>query len=184
MSHCNVSIIQHNDRDELSKINLCNYYFEYNPETHSILRTILIADNVMDPGLRMTLYCGILERLVGESFKDDDVLLEIDDLIEHVNASELSDVKKEQLCNYLNNGRKESSRGKIRALCKQYGKESYGGHKSKKMIDVAYGLRSGFSHDGFIEHDYSSEAFHMKWLVLDVLCGYLKDYPNLKTEGN
>lgn len=182
MSHLSVSVTQECDRDDLSKIDLCNSYFDYNQEAHSLLNTILIADNVMDPGLRMTLYCGILERLAGESFKNEVVIAEIDQLIKHVDESELSDDQKRQLRGFLESGKKESAKGKIRVLCRKYGKELYGGHKPKKMIDVAYGLRSDFSHDGFKEHDYSSEAFHMKWLVLDVLCGYLKDHQNLKIE--
>lgn len=139
-----VQFEQLSDSDILSKINLNQLFFDYTPITQECFATLFDADHVADLGLRMTLYCGILEKLVGEQEKASDVLAVIDELIKHVDESDLEKNKKDGLKNFLKSGKKESARGKIKKLCKQYAHVQYGEYKTTKIIEEAYSLRSFF----------------------------------------
>ena len=170
-------IEQTSDADVLVNIDLSKVFFDFTPITQEYLATLCDAERVMDAGLRMTLYCGILEKLAGESDKDQDVIDEIDKLIGYVDCSSLSGEKKEGLKGLLRIGKKESAQKRIKGLCDQYARDMYGGHKTVKIIKEAYSLRSTFSHTGPNNEKYSAVAQLIKWITIDVLCGYFKDHP-------
>ena len=167
-----LSIEQFSDSDRLGKINPNGKYFSYSPVIQEHFTVMTAAELLGDTGLQMTLYCGILEKLAGEQYKEQDVLDEIDKLIAHVNESELDQKSKEELTGYLRNGKKQSSRRKIKELCSRYARESYEGYDTDKIIQEAYGARSIFSHEGSKENMRISAGWYIKWVVLDVIRGY------------
>lgn len=76
---------------------------------------------------------------------------------------------------FLNSGRKVSSRQRCRELCAKYAKPEYGGHKCKKIINDAYGLRSAFSHGERADYFDSPCDWYMKFVVLDVVEGIMRE---------
>jgi len=81
--------------------NIDDYIFTYNRETQQLLSTVVMADNVCDYGMQMTMYCGLLEHLSENGYKDAQVISEIERLVDYVKCSELSDAQKSQIINPL-----------------------------------------------------------------------------------
>jgi hypothetical protein len=145
--------------------------FTYTKEAQSLLNTVATADSVSDFGLQMTLYCGLLEHLSDAAQKEPEVLQVLDQLIVSVNQFALSLEQKKALQNYLSQGKEQSSRQKIKLLCKKYAKPVYSQYKTDSIINKAYGARSVYSH-GNKEH-YNNEAAYIKLVALDVIKNYL-----------
>ena len=160
---------------DLSFENVDAYYFLYCREAQEYFNIIMLAENAREYGMKMTIYCGLLEHLSESRDKDQDVLSMLDDLVKYVDSSELSSKKKELLKNYLNAGRKVSAKQKCIALCERYGKQNYGGFSYKKIISEAYSIRSAFSHGENCENRYSKCSAYIRILVLDVLKNYMKE---------
>ena len=149
--------------------------FCYNQESQPLLATIVEADTVLDIGLKMTLYCGLLEHISDNARKSEAVLSEIDALMQHVAESSLKGDEKESLLNYLREGKEISARQKCLRLCEKYAKEKYGQHPIKKIFDDAYSIRSAYSHGEDCGNRYFGPASYIKLVVLDVLKGYIND---------
>ena len=149
--------------------------FTYCREAQEYFDTIMFAENASDCGLQMTVYCGLLEHLSESVDKDHDTLAVINQLIEHVDESDLSPNKKDSLRSFLSSGRKVSSRQRCRDLCARYAKPDYCGHPCKEILDEAYGLRSTFSHGGKTDDADLPCVLYMKYVVLDVVEGYMRE---------
>lgn len=149
-------------------------YFLYDRESQKLFATMIQADSVFDIGLQMTLYCGVLEHLAPECNKEDTVTSLIDQLVEHVNCSQLPDNQKTSLMNYLKFGKKESSRKRCLMLCRKYAKEQYGNYKTDDIFEDAYSIRSAYSHGADCSNRYSGPAPYIKLVVLDVIIGHMR----------
>ena len=147
--------------------------FSYNRDVHDLFQSIEVAENANNFGIRITIYCGLLEHLAKDARKEDEVQSEIDALVNHVNESCLSKENKSQLLQYLETGRNQSARQKCKTLIAQYANESYGGYPAKKILDIAYSLRSKFSHGEQVRYDMA--ASYLKFIVLDVIQGYMRE---------
>lgn len=153
------------------------YLFEYSKETQQLLNTVVVADSIFDFGLQMTLYCGLLEHLAENEQKEPEVLQVLDQLINNVEESSLSLEQKQSLQNFLTEGKRQSSRKRIKALCQKYAKPMYNAYSTESIIGKAYSARSAYSHGN--TGGYSDEARYIKFAVLDVIKNYLRE-----EEGN
>ena len=163
------------DGDILSFDNYNCSFFQYNKEGQQLYHTIIMADNTDNLGIKMTLYCGILEHLVSDYEKDQDVIEEIDQLIQHVEESKLSKDNKHTLKEYLKRGKKASSRQKCRDFVNKYGREKYGEYTGKQIINAAYDIRSAFSHGSNCDKMYGTPAKYMKAVILEVVNNYMHE---------
>ena len=146
-------------------------YFSYNRDVHDLFESIELAENAHSFGVRMTIYCGLLEHLAKDERKDEEVQSVLSDLVACVEESTLSKENKAQLLQYLERGRNQSVGQKCKKLIKQYAHDNYGNYSAKKILDKAYSLRSKFSHGEIVEYDFM--ASYMKLIVLDVIKGYM-----------
>lgn len=167
-----LSIIRESD---LNFKNVDKHYFLYNREAQEFFSTILLAENAYEYGMKMTIYCGLLEHMSENRDKDSDTILVIDDLLRIVEDSQLSQEKKASLKNYLILGRKMSARQKCIKLCEKYAKPNYGGYTIKKIINEAYSIRSAYSHGGNHGDQYSECAAYIKLVVIDVVRNYMME---------
>ena len=159
---------------DLSFRNIDEYVFLYNRKAQECFQTILLAENAIELGMKMTIYCGLLEHLSHSSSKDPDVLLVFDQLEKYVDVSGLSTEKKNSIKNYLKQGRTESASHRCLVLCEKYAKSNYGNVSCKKIIGEAYSIRSAFSHGENCEDRYNSCATsYIKHVVLDVVRGIM-----------
>ena len=149
--------------------------FVYNREAQRLLNTIVIATSILDIGMEMTLFCGLLEHLSVSGKKDPDVIREIDSLIEQVSNSELEENKKRNLINYLSVGKELSARQRCLSLLQKYAKSKYGSYSASKVFDEAYSIRSTFSHGEEPDYGKVKAAAYMRFLMLDVIKGYLQN---------
>ena len=160
---------------DLNFTNVDDYYFTYCQEAQSLFNTILLAENSSDYGMKMTIYCGILEHLSENKQKEQDVINTIEDLINNVKQTDLSQKNKDSLIGFLRSGENISARGKCMLLCKKYSKPTYGGYTCKKIIDEAYGIRSAFSHGYNCDNMNPDCSAYIKYIVLDVIKNYMKE---------
>ena len=165
-----ISVTQDSD---LSFSNVDEYNFTYCREAQRLFNTILLADNTYEYGMKMTIYCGLLEHLSENKDKEEDVINVIEELISNVKNTTLSKEKKDSLIGFLNTGRKVSAKQKCLTLCEKYAKRMYGGYSCKKVLDGAYSIRSAFSHGDDCEVIYSESATYIKLVVLDVIKNYM-----------
>ena len=70
------NIIHYKDNLEFDNIN--KVIFAYCEEAQKYLNTFLLAENATDIGMKMTIYCGLLEHLSDAPNKDSDTLSVID----------------------------------------------------------------------------------------------------------
>lgn len=145
--------------------------FSYSRDVHDLFQSIEVAENAHNFGIKMTIYCGLLEHLAKDELKDEEVRIVIDQLTACVNDASLSKVNKDQLLQYLERGKNQSAGQKCKKLIQQYAKEMYGEYPAKKILDKAYSLRSKFSHGTIVRFD--AMASLMKYIVLDVIKGYM-----------
>lgn len=167
---------------DLNFENVDAYYFSYCREAQEYFNTIMLAENAYEYGMKMTIYCGLLEHLSENCDKEQDVLCVIDDLVKYVDGSSLSSEKKDSLKNFLNTGRKISANQKCVALCERYARQKYGGYTYKKIIGEAYSIRSAFSHGENSGNRYSACASYIKLVVLDVIKNYMREKENKRTQ--
>lgn len=150
--------------------------FLYNDEAARLLDMMERASGSVDSGLKMTIYCGILENLTNDAEKSEDVLLLIDALIKEVGDACISEEEKKSLIGYLKTGKRKSSREKCIDLCKRYATGSYGQYSAEAVVKAAYKIRSSFSHGS---NRYStltnSKACYMEKVVKKVIAGYLEE---------
>lgn len=166
---------------DLSFQNVDTYYFSYCREAQKYFNTIMLAESSLEFGMKMTIYCGILEHLSENRDKDQDVLYVIDDLINFVSNSSLSQEKKESLKNVLNTSRRISAKQKCINSCEKYAKQRYGGFTFKSIINEAYKIRSAFSHGENCEDRYSKCAIYIKFVVLDIIKNIMREKENCKS---
>ena len=166
---------------EFSFDNVDDYYFLYNRKSQELLNMVVIADSQMNVGMRMTMYCCILEHLSKNEDKSENVKREIDNLIKHINKDDLNDNEYNQLVNYLNLGKEMSVSQKCKNLIKKYAKTKYGDHDAIKIFSEAYEIRSSFAH-GLLNYTKDIKcAFYIKYIVLDVIKNYMRE---LESNGN
>lgn len=101
---------------ELDLIDIDRHLFTYCREVQDYLDTILLAENARNRGLRMTIYCGLLEHISESEDKDPETLEMINQLIARVDESRLSPTSKGSLKGFLSSGRRVSSRQRCRNL--------------------------------------------------------------------
>ena len=150
------------------------HIFIYNREAQRLLNTIIVATSIHDIGMEMTLFCGLLEHLSESGKKDPDVIREIENLIEQVKNSELEEEKKRNLVSYLSVGKELSARQRCLSLLKKYAKSKYGLYSASNVFDEAYSIRSTFSHGEEPDYGKVKAAAYMRFLMLDVIKGYLQ----------
>ena len=167
---------------DLNITNVDDYYFTYCQEAQELFNTVLLAENTFDYGMEMTIYCGLLEHLSKNENKDQDVIDTIDDLIDSVEHSSLSQEKKDSLTNFLRYGKKQSARQRCLLLCKKYAKPTYGDYTCKEILDEAYGIRSAFSHGQNCENINSKSAAYIKLIVLDVIKNYMREKEDAESQ--
>lgn len=149
--------------------------FIYSRENQAIIDALILADKTYNLGIKMTLYCGILEHLAGEYSKDDDVVTLIDRFVEETEESQLPPGHKKQLKDYLNGAKKESAKQRCKNLCLKYTNKKYNDYTTDQIVNAAYKIRSTFSHGGAKKVYYSPEAESMKYVVLDVVEAYMQE---------
>ncbi len=144
-----------------------------------------LADLAFDFGLKMTLLCGLLEKIAdvnGKQYKELEVVEEINQLIQHVKESKLKDEQRNSLINGLDGLKEKSAREKCRLLCKKYAKPQYGKCDTRTIVNSAYSIRSAYSHGNEKTDWFSSPALYMKYVVLDVLKGYMQSVERRETQ--
>ena len=164
--------------------NVDEYIFTYSRKSQELLNSVILAEKATDYGMKMTIYCGILEHLSEDGNKSEAILNKIDDFINCVDDLELEQTEKDQLKNYLNGGKKKSSRQRCKELIKKYAKPQYGKHKSEKIFSDAYGIRSTFSHGDEINAFAEEASRYIKFVVLDVIKGYIQEKEKLECQNN
>lgn len=162
---------------EIKIDNIDQHIFSYNAEAHRLLRYIYLAEQTHDYGMKMTIYCSILEHMAEDGNKSEASQAEIDALINHVKDSTLSCEEKDQLVSFLGSGRRLSARQKCINLLNKFAKHSYDGYTPKKIFDEAYSLRSAFAHGNAPRTIKAS--FFIKFVVLDVIKAYLREKEGL-----
>lgn len=107
----------------------------------------------------------------------------MDRLIQEVENSELIEQDKSQVINFLKMGKKKSARQKCLKLIDKYAKSKYGyvtpnsDYTAKQIFNAAYSCRSDFSHGNDCDYEKSwDEIYLMKYLILDVIKGYMLDF--------
>ncbi len=163
---------------DLSLDNVDEYLFSYSRETQKLLNSIVLGDQADNYGMRMTIYCGLLEHLSPEEKKDLTVQEEIDCLIKHVSSSNLNKEQKDQLKNYLNRGKDVSARQKCKSLCDKYAEKQYCEYSPKQIISAAYTIRSRYAHGDEYVVEEGNPARLIKYVVLDVIKNYLREKEN------
>ena len=170
-----ISLLVENDRlIDLSKVD--QFVFTYTKDNQSVIDTLVLADKTFNEGIKMMLYCGLLEHIAGRTKKQDSIISLIDHFIEETDRSQLLQEQKEQLKNYLSNGKMVSAQQRCKSLCKKYTNKKYRGFTTDQIINEAYKIRSAFSHgdkQGIM--DYSLKADCMKYVVLDVVEAYMRE---------
>lgn len=152
------------------------YIFTYSQESQRCLSIVVDARNICDLGMKMTLYCGLLEHLGEDREKESEVILEINECINNVgNSLKLKSSQMKSLISALGSLKRVSSRQKCIELISKYAKNNYGEFKAKNIFDKAYRIRSAFSHGGNVDDKYSEKIQQMLPLVLDVIQGYFID---------
>lgn len=165
---------------DLTFDNVDEYVFIYNRKAQELMNSIIVADTEMDYGMKMTIYCSILEHLSEDGKKSEAVQYEIDKIVKRVKESELLASEKEQLINYLNLGKDLSASQKCRKLIEKYAAPQYGKFLSTKILSEAYSIRSAFSHGDSIDYDRIHASHYMKYMVLDVVKGYMRNLESPK----
>lgn len=160
---------------DLNFDNVDEYLFSYNREAQEIFSSILLAENSFEFGMKMTIYCGLLEHLSENKNKDPEVISMLEEFITHVEKSSLSSEHKSSLKNFLYFGQKESSKQKCLALCEKYAKQYYGEFSCKSIIDEAYSIRSAFSHGENTNEWHIKKSPCIKFVVLDIVKRYMAE---------
>lgn len=155
--------------------NVDQYIFTYNRESQALLNSVIVAQQAMDYGMKMTLYCGIFEHLSENGLKSKPYQEEIDELIKHTKSCELGLVEKDQLISYLNKGKEKSARQKCLELIERHAKPQYGKYTAKQVFSEAYNIRSAFSHGDEIKHDHIDASRYIKYVILDVIESYMRE---------
>ena len=152
------------------------YLFIYCKKAQELFCDVLNADK-LNPGLRMTVYCGLLEHLSDSNQKKEKIIIDmLDEFIQVVQENSiLSTDQKNQLCNYFGRGKEISARSKCKQICKKYANENYGGISTEKILGEAYGLRSAFAHGNTVDNNGFQYVDYMKRIVLDVIVGYMQE---------
>ena len=145
------------------------YIFMYSKEAQEYLKTVILAEKATNLGMKMTIYCGLLEHLSEDGYKEPAVIEQIDRLIQIVHDSSLPMKDKNTLQTYLGNGKRLSARQKCISLCEKYCRRSYRGYSAKQVFEDAYSLRSKFSHGGTGSSVKLRPALFMKHVVLDII---------------
>ncbi len=155
--------------------NIDEYVFTYSKDSQHLLSAVLRADDFFDIGMQMTIYCGLLEFMATDNLKEEVVINEINELKKHVVDSNLSNKQQENLLNFLELGKNISAGQKCRTLIEKYAKPTYGEYAAKKIFKDAYSSRSSFSHGEKTDDRIPKTLWYMKYLVLDVIKGYILD---------
>ena len=167
----------------LSMDNIDEYCFLYSEFSQQYLYTFSQADRASGVGLQMTLLCGLLEKMAEDyrkQYKELEVVEEINHLIQYVEESSLQDGQKTSLINGLNGLKEKSAREKCRLLCKEYARPQNGNYPTRTIVNSAYRIRSAYSHGNEKTNSFSSPALFMKYVVLDVLKGYMQSVEQKK----
>ncbi len=160
---------------DLSFDNVDEHVFVYNRKAQELMNSIVVADAEMDYGMKMTIYCSILEHLSENEKKSEAVQLEIDNLVKSVDESQLIPDEKSQLISYLKLGKELSARQKCWKLISKYAAAQYGQHSAKDILSEAYSIRSAFSHGDNIDSDRIKSSHYIKYMALDVIKGYMRE---------
>ena len=155
--------------------NVDQYIFTYNRESQALLNSVIVAQQAMDYGMKMTLYCGIFEHLAENGLKSESYQEEINELIKHAKSCDLGPVEKDQLISYLNKGKEKSSRQKCLELVERHAKPQYGEYTAKQVLSEAYNIRSAFSHGDEIKYDHINASRYIKYVILDVIESYMRE---------
>lgn len=165
---------------DLTLDNVDEYVFVYNRKAQELMSSIVVADAEMDYGMKMTIYCSILEHLSENGKKSEAVQEEIDKIVKLVKESGLLTNEKDQLISYLNFGKELSAIQKCRKLIEKYAAPQYSKFLATKILSEAYSIRSAFSHGDSIDSDRINASHYMKYLVLDVIKGYMRELESSK----
>ena len=149
-------------------------YFNYSEEANHYLFVLNLAHNIDDDGLKMTLLCGLLEKISTLENKSDAVISEIERLISMIDKTKLSEIEFEQLRNYLNNGKRESARQRCIKTINKYAHDfMINGYNAEKIFSDAYSVHSAYSHGDNKKHGTS--AVYMIYLMLHIVNEYFKE---------
>lgn len=146
----------------------------YNDEIREYLFDIIIADNIQIDGIKYNIYCSILESFAIEEKKDKTVISTIDELKEIVSNKDIDNNIKNELYNFLENGKNLSARRKCTKVCGKYAKDKYGEYSTNKILSEAYSLRSKYTHY-HLNDKKSKVAKLIKYVVLDVVINYFNN---------
>ena len=148
-------------------------FFDYSEESHPYLYALNLAFNVDDFGLKMTLLCGILERLAKDEYKSESVIKEINRLISLIDKTKLRDDDYEKLKNYMYGGKKKSSSQKCLGLIDKYAPNfEIKSYSAYEILKKAYSIRSSYSHGN--NPGFDEKASYMSGLVLQIIKEYFK----------
>lgn len=74
--------------------NADQYVFTYNRESQALLNSVIVAQQTMEYGMKMTIYCGIFEHLSKNGLKSEAFQAEINELIKQAESCDLDSVEK------------------------------------------------------------------------------------------
>jgi hypothetical protein len=168
-----LSISSPNKRLDFENVN--EYTFTYCKQAQELLSSVILAESAFNTGMKMTIHCGLLEHISEGGKKDACVITKIDELIENIRDSELLDDYKNQIINYLREGKEISANQKCKKVIAKYAKDKYGPFTANQVFDAAYRCRSAFSHGEGRNAKKVERIAYMKYLVLDVIKGYMLD---------
>lgn len=142
--------------------------FPCTEETLPILSVLVDASMATDQHLMVTQFTCVLEHLVDEKEKSPELCAAIDELVESLAKVELDGQEKEQITNCLLNFKREGGRNKVRRIAAEHARESYGGHKTRDIVNKAYDVRSAYAHGGHETAEKLETARFVRFVAMDV----------------
>lgn len=164
------------DIKKFEEINITENIFKYGRKSQEMLNNIIAAENSDNFGMRMTIYCAILEHMSIDGPEDEEIVSKLDGFIRQVNDSTLTSVKKEQMVGGLQSLKRTSSRKKCLEVISKYAKTSYGPFTARQLFNSAYTCRSDYAHGNDIREKEYDKASYIKYIVLDAFKNYFNKH--------
>lgn len=142
--------------------------FPYTEETLPILFALVDASRATDLDLMVTQFTCVLEHLADEREKSPELCAAIDKLIESLAEVELDRQRKEQVRDYLLSFKREGARNKVRRIAAEHARQSYNGHKTRNIVNMAYDVRSAYAHGGHETTEKLETALLVRFVAMDV----------------
>lgn len=160
--------------------NLQEGFLEYSAFSQHIFNLVSEANRSKDERVYIPLLCRAIEFMAERNIsKSVEEIMVLDECIEVVENSELTCKQKENLKNYLNDGKRKSSRKQNLELVRKYSKINFDQMSPVEVFNDSYNLRSQIIHGyRYKISDFPGEK-HLSKLVLHLLYEYLREKNSL-----